>query len=288
MTLDTQIQYMNESKELLDNYQEISSTGKQFQNISDDPGKATIILGLRSSLKVNASYSNTAQTVTSWQSANETAFQNLTDIATQVKNLIAKGSSDTLSATDRSAIGAQLDGLLKQSVDAANTNWTGKYIFSGFQVDKAPFSVDAAQTAVTYNGDHGILQQEISLGQKVDYGIDGSKTFSDFFKTIIAASTAMKTNDMSNINQISSDLSVSMNTIQVARSTNGANQKQVNSTLDSLSSTETEIKSLLSYKEDANMAEAISNLTSQENIYKTVIEVSSRAISALNLFQVMQ
>jgi flagellar hook-associated protein 3 FlgL len=269
-------------------YQDIASSGKQFQAISDDPGKASIILGLRSSLKVSETYVNTAENVSGWQSANEAAFQQLIDIATKADGLVTRGSPDTQSASERAAIGAQLEALLKEAVDGANSTWSGKYIFSGFQTNKAPFSFNAAQTAVGYNGDHGILTQEISLGQKLDYGFDGSAVFSDFFKALLEASAAMKNNDLSNINQIHSAMAVAMNTIQLARSTNGSNQKQVNSTLESLNSTELEIKSLLSKKEDANMAEAISNLKGQETIYQTVIEVSSRAISALNLFQVMQ
>ncbi|HEX7555107.1 MAG TPA: flagellar hook-associated protein FlgL, partial [Leptolinea sp.] len=212
MTLENQIEQMNASKELLDTYQEISSSGKQNQAISDDPGKASYILGLHSSLKVNETYTNTGESVSGWQSANEAAFSQLTDIATQANVLVTKGSPDTLSASERTAIGVQLDGLLKEAVNAANSNWGGKYIFSGFQTNKVPFSFNATQTAVDYNGDHGVMQQEISFGQKVDYGFDGSKVFSDFFTAMKNASTAMKNNDTSNLSLIHDDLAVATNT----------------------------------------------------------------------------
>jgi hypothetical protein len=41
---------------------------------------------------------------------------------------------------------------------------------------------------------------------------------------------------------------------------------------------------VLSQKQDANLAEAISMLKNQETSYQVVLEVSQRAISALTLF----
>ena len=51
--------------------------------------------------------------------------------------------------------------------------------------------------------------------------------------------------------------------------------------------TQLEIKSLLSKKEDVNMAEAIVNLRRQETVYQSVLEVGHRAISAMSLFDML-
>jgi hypothetical protein len=45
-----------------------------------------------------------------------------------------------------------------------------------------------------------------------------------------------------------------------------------------------ELKALLSGKENVNAAEVISQLTYQETVYKSVLEVAQRTISASNLF----
>jgi len=70
--------------------------------------------------------------------------------------------------------------------------------------------------------------------------------------------------------------------------TNGARQRQVSSSKDHLELANLSLKNLLSDKEDVNMAEAVAMLSSQETTYKAVLEVGHRAISALNLFDVLQ
>ena len=64
--------------------------------------------------------------------------------------------------------------------------------------------------------------------------------------------------------------------------------RQVTTTIDHLEKTNLSLKSLLSEKEDVNMAEAIAMMQAQETTYQAVLEVGQRAISALNLFDVLQ
>ncbi|HVP21239.1 MAG TPA: flagellar hook-associated protein FlgL [Anaerolineaceae bacterium] len=284
MMIDTAIRQMNDSKEQLAALQEIAGSGKLFQNISDDPSRASFAQGLRSSLKTNEGFINTGQNASDWLSGNEQVFGQMIDIGTKVQNLLLQGSSDTLSSTERAALGTQVNDLLKEAVDQANSNVNGRFLFSGFQVKTIPFTLNAGGTAVTYNGDSGIIQQDINLGQKIDLGFDGSATFSSFFQSLIDARDALLTNNMPNLATAQGAFTNALAAVQTARTVNGTRQQQVTATLDSLGKAQTQIKALLSKKEDANMAEAISNLNSQQTIYQTVIEVSSRAISSLNLF----
>jgi flagellin-like hook-associated protein FlgL len=64
--------------------------------------------------------------------------------------------------------------------------------------------------------------------------------------------------------------------------------REVQSATEYLVSTQTEAQSLLSKKEDANMAESISLLRNQETTYQAVLEVSQRAVSALSLFDYLK
>jgi len=288
MMIDNAIEQMNDSKSQLAAFQEIAGSGKLFQTISDDPSRASFAMGLRSSLKTNQAFANTGQNAADWLAANEQVFKEMLDYGTKVNNIVLQGFSDTLSATERTALGNQVNDLLREAVDMANSNVGGRFLFSGFQVKKIPFSLNAAGTAVTYNGDNGIIQQDINLGQKIDIGFDGSAVFSNYFKALIDARDALLSNNAANLQTAHGELTTELTNIQTARTTNGTHQQQVNATLDTLDKAQTEIKALLSKKEDANMAEAISNLTSQQTIYQTVIEVSSRAISALNLFEALR
>jgi len=68
----------------------------------------------------------------------------------------------------------------------------------------------------------------------------------------------------------------------------GARLRQVQVASDYLSKTEIETQSLLSKKEDLNLAEGISQLRGRENAYQAALEVSQRAISAMGLFDYLR
>jgi len=64
--------------------------------------------------------------------------------------------------------------------------------------------------------------------------------------------------------------------------------RQVDSAANFLETVKLETKSLLSEKEDTNMAEGIALLANQQTTYQAVLEVSQRAISALSLFDYLR
>ena len=83
-------------------------------------------------------------------------------------------------------------------------------------------------------------------------------------------------------------LKSSLETLDQYRTSNGARMRQVESAANFLESVKLETKSLLSEKEDANMAEGIALLANQQTTYEAVLEVSKRMFSALNLFDYLR
>lgn len=287
MMTDSAIRYMNESKERLVEYQEMVSSGKAFQKMSDDPSRAAAAMGLRSSLNTNEAYTNTAENVSDWMSANETAFSTIVDLMTRARNLVLQGQSDTLSAKERTALGTELASIVHNAVDVVNSSVNGRFLFGGYQTGKVPFTMDPAGTAVTYNGDNGVMTQEIGPGQSISINFPGNSTFAEMFNAMIKARDDLLNNNSANLETRLSELASATATVTTIRTTNSTRLNQVTTGLDSLEKAKIEIKSLLSKKEDANLAEAISYLSNQESVYQTVLEVSQRAISSMNLFDVI-
>jgi flagellin-like hook-associated protein FlgL len=177
-----------------------------------------------------------------------------------------------------------------QSVDIANTKHNGKYIFAGFATKSAtpPFVLDAAHTAVTPNDDTHSIQLNISPGQTMTTNFIGRAIFAPLFQALIDARDALLSNNAANIQPTITSLQTAMDPVTTALTTNGARQRQLQVTIDTMESSKIQLKSLLSSKEDVNMAEAISQLANQETTYQSVIEVSQRAINTINLFDVLR
>lgn len=292
MMTDNAIRHMDENLQRLHALQKKAASGKEFQRVSDDPAAATLALTLRSNLQTIQGYLDASNLTEDWMSANDFALKQGIDVATRAHNLTLSGSSDSLGAGERQGIAAEINVLLQQAIDLGNTTHKGEQLFSGFRIRTAPFSgadtnSDGLIDAVSYNGDAGVILRHLGPGQTITQNIDGNGAFSPLFAALIHARDALNANDTAAIQTALGEVQGALEGINDAHTVNGARQRQVRQVQERIVRSQADIKSLLSSKEDVNMAEAISNLRYQETVYQTVLEVGQRAISALSLFDIL-
>lgn len=290
MAANNAIQYMNANKERLTALQSLVATGKQFQSPSDNPARAAASLSIKSTLQSSQGYLNNASEVDAWMGSTDLALSKLSDVVTKVSTLVNKGLNDTIGAEERaSSIAPEVDMLRENAIAIANTSHMDKYIFSGFQINTKPYEDSQTSTdAVEYHGDAGLMQHDLGPGQSVTTNVNNSTTFLALFNAIAKAKNALLTNNRDDLNASLGELKAAENGISELRATNGARLRQVDTAITHLESTNLSLKSLLSEKEDVNMAEAIAMMQGQETTYQAVLEVGQRAISALNLFDVLK
>ncbi|MBP8164170.1 MAG: hypothetical protein KAX86_01935, partial [Anaerolineales bacterium] len=184
-------------------------------------------------------------------------------------------------------------------------------IFSGYQVNQKSFALsDAAAPlldfqgnpftpkTVAYTGDTGNMQRNLGPDQAVTLNVRGDQAILGFLQNLILATNALTQNNITDTGNPATDpltlqsvltgLKSSLETLDQYRTSNGARMRQVESAANFLESVKLETKSLLSEKEDANMAEGIALLANQQTTYEAVLEVSQRAISALSLFDYLR
>jgi flagellar hook-associated protein 3 FlgL len=314
MITNNAIQNMNDNLEKLHKIQSRTSNGKAFEKSSDDPVNASLSMSLRSGLKTLQNYIDTSKVVTDWMSASDFALQQTEDITNQALNLVTRGLNDTLDASTRkNALKPEMDELISQTLEMANSQQNGQYIFSGFKTDTAPFKIidhtndpvppvppavawvpDAVtgMTEVQYNGDTNIMKRAINPSsnpsQTVDQNVTGDKAFLNLLKNLIQAKNALDTNDTTTLRTSLGGIQSSLDQeLSTSRTSNGARIRQTELVGEYLGKAQIEATSLLSQKEDINMAEGITQLQSQTTTYQAVLEVSQRAISTMNLFDYM-
>lgn len=312
MMTDNAIQNMADNLEKTSRLQARISTQKQFQNASDDPARASSSLSLRSSLRTLQSYSDTAAVTQNWMTASEDALNQLEEISIQAADLVLRGLNDSFSASERAVtMGTEMKTLIDKAIEIGNTSLNGQFIFSGYQVNQKAFElvdspttiVDYLGNAVTpkvvnYLGDQGNMQRSLGPDQSVNLNVRGDQAILGFIQNLVLASNALTQNNIHNTNNPLTDpltlqsalsgLQSSQETINQFRTSNGARLRQVESASNFLETVKLETKSLLSQKEDTNLAEGIALLTNQQTTFEAVLEVSQRAISALSLFDYMR
>jgi flagellar hook-associated protein 3 FlgL len=302
MSTDNAVRHMSESLEQLHKLQEKGASGKNFTYASENPTGASLSLNLRSTLKTSKAYLDTASLTSDWMSASEFALQQLEDLALRAKNLSLAGLNDTLGSDERiSALAVEVDAILKEGVDVANSNHKGQYIFAGFSINSVPIELrpyeptdplydpaNPEKQHAVYRGDAGVMQRSLGPSQSIVMNMTADNEIRPFLDALIDIRDALSNDNTTTLRAALGNLETAVNGLDQLRTSNGGRQRQVTSATEYLKKTQIELSSLLSQNEDANLAETISLIRSQEITYQAVLEVGSRAISAINLFEYLR
>lgn len=287
MMTNNVIQHLEENISRVNTTQEQISTGKQYQIPSEDPINASLSMQLKSSLRVSEGYQQTASSVKDWMSTTDTCLKQLEDLAIRASNIVLSGLNDTMDATERkTSLAPEVTEMINQAVDLGNAKYQDNYIFAGVRVDQPAFVVKDAST-IEYQGISKTMMRSIGQANKLELNIDGNSTISPLINALVQARDSLDTNDKENLANSLDAIKDALSKLTEARTSNGTHIRQVENTISNLEKTDISIKKILSEKEDTNMAEAASLLQSQENTYQAVLEVGSRTLSALNLFDYM-
>lgn len=299
MIVDNTVNNLTGAMDRLYELQKQNVTHKKYLKASDNPANAASVFTLKSALQTSTVYEETAQSTNDWMSATDFSLQQAGDKAQAAISGALRGLSDTSGADTRATIAEEINGILKEVIDIANTKHLGRYIFSGFNTDTKPFTAILANpadpnsqiTSVQYKDGTPATQtfqairRDIGPGDTVTVNIDGYTTFQSLVNSLIAVRDNLAANNLPNLRTATDDLYTAFDQVTLATTINGSRIRDIESSQDRISESNVELKALLSQKEDANMAEVTAELTNQENIYQTVVTISSRTQSMVNLFE---
>ena len=138
MRTNTTLRNVNRSKLNLSDIENQMSTEKKITRPSDDPIVAIRALSLRSSLaEIKIYLKNNIPEAQSWLKVTEDAMDNMNGLLTDVYDYCTQGSSDQFNSENRSAIIETLKKYRDAIYANANTDYAGRYCFSGFRTDSS-------------------------------------------------------------------------------------------------------------------------------------------------------
>ncbi len=143
---DSMLYNINNNKNRLDTLSNQYTTGKKIQKPSDDPIIAVRALKLRTNLsELNQYYEKNIPDALQWMSVTEGSMTTLGDILVSMNTLCDQGANDTNTATNRDSIVANLVQYKQQIYQEGNSNYAGRYVFSGYKTDTSlVFSTDTS------------------------------------------------------------------------------------------------------------------------------------------------
>lgn len=163
------------------------STGKKINKPSDSPTGTTQILRMNKQISQIDTFSNNIQNSLSF--ANETSFA-MESIQSEVVNILTNLTSVQNAAyTDLGSFADQVDLSLQSILNSANSEYDGKYLFSGTDQSGKPFGFtsDGKSIEVKLNDVSGVQKVRISSNilQKINM------TGQEVFGTIITQSGSL-------------------------------------------------------------------------------------------------
>jgi len=173
-----QIESLNRQSESIMNIRTRINSGKKLINSSDDPILAQSINRSKDYLDLLNSYKNNlnmAQTRISLQDSTMTACSSE---LVRASELIKSAQNDTLSDADRRSIATELQGIMKNMANLANTrDGSREYIFSGTSVNTLPYSM--VGSSYQYGGSLDSSSVNIGQSASIIYGESGQRIFGD-------------------------------------------------------------------------------------------------------------
>jgi flagellar hook-associated protein 3 FlgL len=260
--------------EELNKANEVASTGKRINSLSDDPVGLTQSLSIQSSLanieqmQRNIDYGN------SWLSSSESALTSVDNILSDTKALCVQMASGTVGADQRSAAAETVQNNFDEIISLANTNVTGNYIFSGTKTDTEAFDQNG-----NYNGDNNPFTIKISKSASIEIGSDGQAVFGTLFNTLTDLKTALQNNDVNGIQDAMGKLDTHMNDISAKISDIGSKMDRMQIKSNIFQDLNLSDTTRLSTIEDADMAQAIMDVSAAQLTYQAALASSSKVMS---------
>lgn len=162
--------------------QERIATGKRILRPSDDVIGTAKSLSTRKQMSQIGNYRKAIESSRPYLESASSSLQDVSGILTEARALITQGMSGTLNDSDRAIIGGQLEQLVDQLVDVANSQFGDRYLFGGTLSNDPPFAFETVNGVrqVVYNGDDEVQRVKIGSGTEVGINIPGSDIFGLF------------------------------------------------------------------------------------------------------------
>ncbi|MDA3788846.1 MAG: flagellar hook-associated protein FlgL [Desulfobacula sp.] len=160
---------------------EVVSTQKRINEISDDPLGLSQVLSLRNSLGNLEQIEQNVVMGKSWLQGVETALDSVNNLILDAKSEAMRLANDSTTADERIDAVERVENIIEQIVSLGNTQVNGNYVFGGTETDVVPFEYDTSSDPgqVLYHGNGVPFEIRTDKNSEVQVGRDGKNTFWD-------------------------------------------------------------------------------------------------------------
>jgi len=289
-TLSTNyLRNLTRNLEQMQKYQNQLSSGKEVSKPSDNPLLVSKIMDLSNTILQNEQYNTNISDTLGWVQTQDGALSGVSSTLNRIRDLVIYGANGSLSNTDRTALYDEVEMKVQELADTLNTNFDGRYIFSGQTTLDKPYSLGGADKDVlTYIADPGSdenITREISKGVTVKLYTVGSditgksNELGNLLKDIM---TSLKSTDSLELEKLSNqhlgNLDKHIDNVLQMRSKIGAIDNRLQAAESRNESENLNLNTLLSKREDIDVAEKYMEFSVMKSVYQASLSVGAQIL----------
>ena len=284
------------------------ATGLRVQAPSDDPRAMQNTLADLANQATQTQYSVNIATLQTRATSVDGVLQSLQTISSRAGEIATSAGSATNSQADLTNYADEVNSLINQVVNAANTKdpSTGKYLFGGTASGSAPFTTttDASGnvTGVTYNGNSSVNQAQIGAGMTASADIPGANTSgtgprglitdsasgADFLNHLISLRNNLNAGNKTAItNTDSANLAKDENNIAYQVANNGVMQNHLTAAATFATTSSQSLSQMISNSSSADLMTTMVQLNKAQTSYQAALQSGAKImqLSLLNYIQ---
>ncbi|MFC1541630.1 flagellar hook-associated protein FlgL [Candidatus Latescibacterota bacterium] len=260
-------------------------TNKRVNKPSDNPVDAMTSMNIRTKLdEINQFQRNIGRAKIMLENTESQTTQ-LADIFQRLSTLTIQGASDSYGASDKESIAGEVNQLLEQIFNIANSRSESSYIYGGAQSDVAPYqaiyNTAGEIVSVATTGSSGDIQNLIGDRIKIKINVTGEDLFEkgqNLFDIVIKVRDDLRANDSASLNNDLSKLHDSAEKIFNTQSSLGSKLKRVYAAENRAETDEISFTQFLSDTEDIDASEAIMNYQMELLTLQASLEAGARLL----------
>ncbi len=260
------------------------ASGQALNQPSDNPAAVTQVLALSSQAAQLTSYQANAQSASSWLgTANSTANSALQVMGSANTLLLQAANQGAQTPGGYEAIGRQLQGIVSNLLQLANTQYDGRALFAGTSASQAAYDSSGNYLGNT-DTPSVIIGAGAGAGQKVALSVPGTAMFgvgaANVFATLNTVASALLPGTPSQA-QISTALSALGGNIASAEQASvvlGNATQEASMANASLTTQLSNVQANSANLKDVNIAQATSQLGLDTTSYQAALWAASKAI----------
>lgn len=272
----------------LGSLQEQTSTGQRITRPEDDPVSVGRVMDLRESKSSLAQYERNAARASNINNTSIAGIRGLIDLSDRAREIAVLGK-DLLGPDAAHAYAAELDQMIEQSVQVANSKFSGESVFGGTIGPDDPFMPTRdGEGKIIAIGSRGMPDRaSFQIGEGVELSPFTSGQENDqigiFIDRLISLRNALESGTDDAVRTAGDNLGGSEEDLLVTLSGLGAVQMRIEVESTRNNTVYGELDAEISRQADVDLAESLVELSRVETAYQAALQSSARVMS-MSLF----